>query len=276
MSLFRLLALTITALVVIVGLGLAASYWIFIRRIAADVERLVAAAQPSATIITDAMLAPLPPAAQRYFRYAGIVGRPIPKLVRLRQEGRIRSGAGSGWMTFEADEIYSTSPPAFVWRTWLPARATPVALGRDEYLDGQGSILIKMASLVPLADEHGGELAEAGLMRYLNETMWFPAALLGPEVVIAPIDDGSFRATLTDFGATADAMFFVDPEGRLTNFRARRFNTGTGTTETWETPVMAYGQFNGLNLPSAGAAVWKLATGDFTYIELGVTDIAYE
>jgi hypothetical protein len=32
----------------------------------------------------------------------------------------------------------------------------------------------------------------------------------------------------------------------------------------------------GLELPVAGAADWKLATGDFRYIELEITAIRYE
>lgn len=129
---------------------------------------------------------------------------------------------------------------------------------------------------MPLADEHGSELAAAGLMRYLNETMWFPAALLGPNVTIAPVDDGSFQVSLTDRGETAKAVLFVDAEGRLTNFRASRYSAATRRLETWETPVGGYREIDGLNLPTTGFAVWKLASGDLDYIELEVTGIDHQ
>jgi hypothetical protein len=33
---------------------------------------------------------------------------------------------------------------------------------------------------------------------------------------------------------------------------------------------------NGLRLPTAGSAVWKLAGGDLDYIELEITGLSYE
>jgi len=273
---FRIAAWLITAVVVLGVVAGATSYWLFAREIAGDLTRLTTAAQAPAKVVTEAMLAPLPAPARRYFRFAGVVGEPIPRIVRLTQKGRIRGSVKDNWMAFEADETYSTSPPGLVWRAWFPAKAMPVALGRDEYLEGKGSILMKILATVPLADERGSELAAAGLMRYLNETMWFPAALLGANVTIAPIDDGSFQVSLTDRGETAKAVLFVDVEGRLTNFRAQRYSAATRRLETWETPVSGYRKIDGLNLPTTGFAVWKLASGDLDYIELEVTGIDHE
>lgn len=276
MGLLRLVATLITVLVATGTVALVITYWLFARDIGEDLARLLAQARPSGVVITEGMLAPLPAPAQRYLRYAGVLGTAIPRTIRLTQSGRIRSSAAANWMNFEADETYSTNPPAFIWRTWLPARLMPMAFGRDEYLEGKGSILIKLLGLVPVADENGTELAAAGLMRYLNETMWFPAALLGPNVRIAPVDANSFRAVLADRGLSAEALFLVDAEGRLVNFRAQRFNTASRSIETWETPVDNYETVAGLKLPTAGTAVWKLGTGDLAYIELRVTGIVHD
>lgn len=264
------------AIIVAGGLGVVAVAYIRLSGdMGAEVARLVAAATGPGPVVTETMLAPLPEPARRYFRYAGVVGQPIPRLVELRQKGRIRGSLAENWMALEADETYSTNPPAFVWRASFPSRALPVVLGRDKYLDGEGSIEMKMLGLMTVADEHGPELRAAGLMRYLNETMWFPAALLGGNVTISAIDDASFRVVLSDRGMTAEATYFVDAEGRLTNFRAQRYNTATRSIETWETPVEAYQRIGGLNLPTRGAAVWKLADGDFSYIELDISEVRY-
>lgn len=276
MTLLRLGAFAITAIVLVTTLGIGVSYGLFVHSISSDLDMLTRAATNPGVSVTEAMLADLPPPAQRYFRFAGVPGQPIPRIVRITQKGRIRSSAADNWMNFEADETYSTNPPAFVWRAYFPAMATPIALGRDEYLEGKGSIVMKLLAVLPLADEHGGELAAAGLMRYLNESMWFPAALLGANVRITPVDDSSFRATLSDGGLSAEAIYIVDEEGRLVNFRARRYDTGTRAMGTWETPVAGYRSINGLNLPSTGSAVWKRDGGDLDYIELEVTGITYE
>ncbi len=113
-------------------------------------------------------------------------------------------------------------------------------------------------------------------VRYLNEMTWFPAAFLGENVTIEPVDESCFRVTIADRGMTATALMFVDEDGRLTNFRAQRFHTGRRTMETWETPMAKHGAFEGVNLPTAGAAVWKLKNGDFPYIELEVIDVKYD
>jgi hypothetical protein len=269
------LGIGVVALVAIVVV--AASYVWFTGEISREVDRLRATAlPPSPALVTEAAVAALPEPAQRYLHHAGVVGQPIPRLVTLRQKGRLRASTADNWMPFEADETYSLNPPAFVWRASFQVPMAPVVLGRDEYHECSGSIRMKMLALLPIADEHGPEMGPAGLMRFLNEMMWFPAGLLGSNVVISPDGDNSFTATLTDHGLTAVATFFVDADGQLVNFRARRFSSATRALETWETPVGRYGELAGLRLPATGSAVWKLPSGDLDYIELEVTGVAFE
>jgi hypothetical protein len=272
----RIAALIVLALIAAGVAVVVAFYWSFTAAMNGEVARLVTEARPSGRVVTEEMLGGLPSAAQRYLRYAGVVGEPVPRLVRLTQTGRIRSGADVQWMTFEAEETYSIAPPAFVWRASFPTRATPVVLGRDIYLDGNGSILMKILGMLPLADEHGNELKAAGLMRYLNEMMWFPAAFLGDNVEIIARDEGSFTVRLTDRGLVAEATLFIDDTGRLTNFQAERYNTTTSSMQRWETPISDYAEFSGYKLPKSGAAVWRSREDDLTYIELDVTSVSYE
>lgn len=244
--------------------------------IGADVAALAADARPSDSTITSERLEALPEPVQRYLRHAGVVGQKIPRLVHLRQTGRIRSAPGARWMTFEAEQVYSLDPPAFVWRPWLPSRRLPVAVGRDEYLRGEGSIVMKALGTLPVAAADGPRLAEAGLMRYLNEMMWFPAAYLGTNVTWTPIDAQSAGIAITDRGLSAAATLHFDAVGRLTNFSAPRFNTATGRENLWETPIEAYGTLAGTRIPTAGKGVWRLPEGDFAYIELTVLDVRYD
>jgi hypothetical protein len=277
MFVLRIAATIVALFIFITTIGLAVAYWLWTQEIAGDTGRLVGnAVVDDARIISDAMLADLPGPARRYLAHAGVVGTKIPRLVTLTQTGRIRNSVEANWMGFEAEETYSTSPPGFVWRAAFPAMPMPVVLGRDEYLDGNGSIVMKMLATIPVAEEEGDELRAAGLMRYLNEMMWFPAAFLGSNVKISAIDDASFGVSIADRGMVAEAALFIDASGQLTNFRARRYNTGSRSMETWETPITAYHSFNGLLLPSAGSAVWKLDAGDLDYIELEIKSVTYQ
>jgi hypothetical protein len=276
MSTLKLVAWAIAIVGLAATICIAAAYWLLASEIGRDVTRLVAEAQRPGPVIREDMIAGLPEPAQRYLNHAGVVGTAIPRLVRLSQSGRIRSSADASWLTFVADETYSTSPPSFVWRAYFPSPFAPLVMGRDKYLGGEGSILMKMLALLPVADEHGEELRAAGLMRYLNEMMWFPAAYLGSNVKITPRDDSSFDVVIADRGMTAAATIFIDAEGKVTNFRAHRYNTGSRSVELWETPIVAYGRYDGKMLPRSGSAIWKLPAGDLTYIELEVTAVTYE
>lgn len=274
---FRVVAIVVIAVLLIAAGAIWWVYESFARSVRADIARLEAAAVAPRTRITAAMLDGLPEPARRYLLRAGVVGSAVPTIVRLRQVGRIRSSADSAWMPFEADETYSVSPPGFVWRVELPSRAVPLAVGRDEYLDGAGSILVKLGAVLPMADEHGPELTDAGLMRFLNEMTSFPAAMLLPNVRIeAAGEQDAFRLTISDRGAMATGVMVIDAEGLPVTFRALRYNTGTRSIETWETPFSGHGRFEGLELPSGGAGVWKLPAGDLDYIELTMTTLEYE
>lgn len=253
------------------------AHWRWSRAIDADIARLLAAAAEDGDVVTVERGGTLPAPVQRYVAYSGVIGRPIPRTVRLSQRGRIRSAPEAAWMQLAADEVYSTHPPAFVWKASFPGRNLPVVFGRDKYLDGEGSILMKALGLYRVADEGGGSaMNDASLMRYLNEMVWFPAAFAGRNVTWREIDANAAEVTLVDRGRRATATMFFDAEGRPVNFRALRYNTATRRNEIWETPFTRYGNFGGVNVPAAGSAVWKLAGGGFTYIELEILGIEYD
>jgi hypothetical protein len=125
-------------------------------------------------------------------------------------------------------------------------------------------------------DARGADVDQGSLMRYLNEIMWFPTAFLGDNITWEAIDDDSARVTLTDRGESVSAVLTFDEEGRLANFVGERYYHA-GTPEsvllTWSTPITSYGEFEGLRLPAGGHGVWHLDSGEFTYIELEITDI---
>jgi hypothetical protein len=271
--------IVVLALAAIAGVGLLFAYRSFNRQIDNEIGLLLARARPHPLgVVTEAMLAELPAPVRRYLRASGVVGKPVPTVVRLRQTGRIRQDAKSAWMNIEAVEYYSTNPPAFLWKARVPVLGVPVVLGRDRYGDGIGSILMKAASLVTVADAKGPEVSQGALMRYLNEMSWFPAAFLGDNMRWKAIDNSSAEVTLTDSGLTATATLHFDGEGRLSNFVAKRYRVVDHefSFETWSTPMTAYGAFAGITVPVSGKGIWNLADGDLEYIDLTVTELEYD
>ena len=223
------------------------------------------------------MLADLPEPVRRYLRYTGVVGRPFPGTIRLRQKGRMRPGPGQPWLPVDAEEHYSVQPPGFVWAGTARVGPLAVARARDMYAEGKGRMLVKVASLWPVVDASGEQMDQAAMMRYLSEMIWFPAAFLAANISFEPVDGSSARVALTDHGRTVTGTMFFDQQGRLTDFVARRYRTaGASDPETWSTPVTGYGEFEGLRLPARGTAIYKLPGGDLEYIDVTITDLHYD
>ena len=243
-----------------------------------DVQALHARASPGpAGVVTEGMLTDLPDPVCRYLRYTGVVGRPFPGTIRLRQKGRMRPGPGQPWMPLDAEEHYSVQPPGFVWAGTAHLGPLPVVRARDMYAGGNGRMLVKVASLWPVVDASGDEMDQSGMVRYLSEMIWFPAAFLADSISFEPVDDSSARVTLTDHGRTATGTLSFDKQGRVTDFLATRYRTPDASApDTWSTPFTGYGEFEGLRLPTGGKAVFKLPDGDLEYFDGTVTDLHYD
>jgi hypothetical protein len=251
----------------------------FSRLIQTDVQALLRQASTGdARTVTEEMLTGLPAPVRRYLTWTGIIGKPLIHTVYLRQHGTIRLGKGQLWLPLDAEEYYAVQPPGFVWDARLRLGPLPVGRARDMYQRGRGNMLIKAASLITVANASGEAMDQGSMLRYLNEMMWFPTALLGDNVSFQAVDDTSARVALTDHGRTATATLRFDEEGRLTEFVAKRSAMAAGGSQlaTWSVPITEYGEVEGLRLPVRVKAVWKLADGDLDYIDVRITQLQYE
>jgi Family of unknown function (DUF6544) len=250
----------------------------FARLVRRDVQALHARAAPGrAGVVTEQMLADLPEPVRRYLRYTGVVGKPFPATIRLRQKGRMRPGPGQRWIPLDAEEHYSVQPPGFAWAGTLRVGPLPVARARDMYAEGAGRMLVKVASLWPVVDASGAQMVQGEMTRYLSEMIWFPAAFLAGNITFQAIDDSSAQVTLADHGRTATGTLVFDNEGRLTDFVAQRYRTPDASSpDTWSTPITGYGEFEGLRLPTRGKALYKLPDGDLEYINVTLTELHYD
>jgi hypothetical protein len=219
----------------------------------------------------------LPEPLQRYFKYSGVIGtRPI-KTVSLKQKGYFRMKEGQKMMPMIAEQYYTTSPPSFIWY----GKITPLPLfsvkARDRLMDGKGSMLIKLLGLFKVGEASGAEMDQAALTRYLSEAIWFPTALLNEYVRWEPVDVNSARATIEYAGIQSSGVFHFDNEGKLKTFMTERYQSEEDkfTLKPWSTPIQAYKEMNGLNLPYKGDAVWHIDNREFTYIEVEITELKY-
>lgn len=75
----------------------------------------------------------------------------------------------------------------------------------------------------------------------------------------------------------AGVGFLWRPPGRALSLVARRYRETQGEyiLNSWSTPMTEYGTFGSLRLPIAGVGVWQLPQGDLSYLELHISEIAY-
>lgn len=280
-ALFKSLLATLIALVLAAAVLLGIGQWRYGQRIAGEVAAFLTR-QPTdpplpTVIVTEAMLRDVPPPIRRYLAHAGVVGRPIPHTVQVRQAGRFRTAATQPWLAITADEVYTVDRPGFLWDATFYLAGVPFMRIRDQYSDGEGNIRMTVGSLLPALDKRSAGLNQGALVRYFNEmATWFPAALLKDNVTYRAIDDGSAEVLFTDHDQTVSATLYVDAEGRLTNFVADRYQDAVDRNEQWATPLTEYGWRAGLRLPVRGKGVWLMPEGDFEYIDLEATTIEYD
>jgi len=250
----------------------------FEREIAGEIDDLFTArAANPPSVVTEADLAGLPEPVQRWLRASGVIGKERPSIVRLKYEGDFRLSEDKSWMPYQSETYYTTDPPAFLWRVKMEMFPLVSIVGRDRYCDGDGGIRMRLLGFIPVADKAGGALNQGSLLRYLGETVWFPAAVLSPHITWEPIDAHAARATMTYRGVSGSLTFFFDADGRVVRQEAAdRYNDARGGPERWSIPITAWGQFGNVRVPTEGEGVWNYDTGDFTYIRWRVTDVEYD
>jgi hypothetical protein len=231
-----------------------------------------------AEIITEADIAPLPEPVRRYMHASQIIGKARVQAVRLKQKGFMRMNQDQKWMPLAAEEYYTIDPPAFIWYGRVRIMPLIAFEAVDRYSDGCGKMMAKLLSLIKVVDAAGPEMDQGAMMRYLNEMMWFPTALLSERVHWEAVDDSSARATFSNGGKSVSAEFYFDEDGKLINFVADRYRSigEEWQLDKWSTPLYSYADLNGLLLPVTGEAYWHLDAGDFSYIKVEIVDVEYD
>lgn len=220
----------------------------------------------------------LPAIVQQWLRKSGAVGKPRITTVRLKQTGKMKMKPVSAWFDFTATQYFNTTKTAFVWDTRVSMPAGTYLIGRDKFEDGKGAMQIKLLSLVNMVNEADNTSLNNGTaQRYLAEMCWFPSAALEPYIRWQAIDSLQAKATLLVKNVQVEGVFSFTPEGDFARFETKRyFGSGENAVErTWVIEPLGQKQFSGITIPHRNKVTWKLPEGDFTWLELEITDIEY-
>ena len=243
-----------------------------------DVQHLLTAQidQP-VTVVRQQSLSNLPPIVQKWLVKSNVVGKELIHSVHLKQKGTMRSKQDGHWMTMSAEQFITADTPGFVWSAVIDAGYLITLNGRDKYMNGKGNMLIKGLGLVPIGNSSGNEIDQGAMMRYLAEIIWLPSAALNKYIQWEHINETTARATMTYANETVGGLFFFDPDGDIIGFEGKRFGNFEGhfSLETWSIRIIGYREFDGFRIGNKCEVTWKLKNGNFTWLQLEVTDIRY-
>ncbi|MHA7130646.1 DUF6920 family protein [Algoriphagus namhaensis] len=220
----------------------------------------------------------LPPAIQNWLRNSGALEMPPIQIVRLRQELQLKmKPEQENWLEGKAEQYFRTDPPGFVWTIDTQMNPLLPLKGRDKFDKGKGEMLIKLFSFLPVADAKGNEkVNQATLQRYLAEIVWFPSAALSPYITWEPLANNSARATMSYGGTTGAGEFHFDEEGRFQKFIAMRYQDADDEFPSeWTVKATQTSAWNGISIPVACEASWKLQDQTWTWLRLKITEIEY-
>ena len=223
-----------------------------------------------AGVVAQSDLAGLPPAAQRYLRFMGVVGRPRDWSFRVRLAGRFRLRPGGGWMPTQAWQYNSAVQVARVFVIQVRVAHVLSMVASDTYLRGRGRMLGKLLGLVTVADGKGDEFDVGELLTWLNDAVLMaPSMLLTPAVSWAQVDNDSFDVSLTDAGHTVTARVFLDARGAPVDFAADRYASLPGglLLARWCTPIQSWDMVGGRPFPGPASVIYDLPDGPFRYLE---------
>lgn len=230
-------------------------------------------------VLSREMIVNLPPVVKHWLVRSNVINREIIRTSFVQQKGEMRTAPDGRWMPFTAEQWVRTEKPGFFWLADVEAAPGVHLAGRDKYEDGKGHMLIKLLSLIPIADARGNTIDQGSLVRYLAEIIWCPSAAVSELVQWEPIDATRAKAVMTYGGITATGIFTFDAQGDVVSFEARRYydRKGGATLEDWFISIdtSSYREFEGVRVAARSTVTWKVKDGDFTWFRLEVTDMKY-
>lgn len=273
---FGTIANVILLFLVLVGFG----QWSFNQMVRFERMALLAGQGTVAADIQEGRIPTLPPLVQRWLNYAGVNDRSRIQRVHIRQEGEMRTSTTGKWMKLEAEQWFTTRPPAFIWTVRVCPNSLIHLRGRDSLVQSRGKMLIKLYSLIPVVRAAGPKIDQGALVRYLSEIIWFPTAALRDYIRWEAMGEGRVRATIRSGEVTASGIFNINPRGQVVRFEAQRYyhRREGATLETWVADIdpESYRVFGGYTIPTRASLTWELKSGDFTWLNLRISQVDYD
>ncbi|HMG08241.1 MAG TPA: DUF6544 family protein, partial [Mucilaginibacter sp.] len=228
-------------------------------RFGKTVKHLFAIAKPiSGKKFSYTQLTGLPAPVQRYFKYVLKDGQPYISYVSLLHEGQFKTGLDKGWTDIKGEQYFTIEKPGFIWKG-----TTNLFTARDMYIADKGRLIVSLLSLYNVVDGQGDSFNQGELLRWLAENVWFPTNLLPSDNLNwVAIDENTAKLTFSYNGMSLFYIVTFNSSGEITQMETKRY-MDKNKLETWIGKLKNYKEINGVAVPTAIEAIWRLEKGDF-------------
>ncbi|MCK5344750.1 MAG: hypothetical protein KAR20_15155, partial [Candidatus Heimdallarchaeota archaeon] len=220
----------------------------------------------------------LPYPVANWLNLSGIIGKEKIHTVWLSQNIRMKMKPGQKeWNEAVAEQYFSVENPAFIWKVQMNMAPLIKITGRDKFVDGKGEMLIKLFSSLNIANEKGEKMDEGALQRFLAEIVWFPSAALSQYITWEAIDSLSAKAIMNYKGTTGSGTLYFNELGDFVKFSTIRYkdNEADAQRYEWLVTVKEHSMMSGIKIPTKIEVTWMLENGNWTWLDLEITDIRY-
>ncbi|EZH74291.1 hypothetical protein ATO12_15610 [Aquimarina atlantica] len=229
-------------------------------------------------IILKDDISDLPEIVQKWLIHSGVIGKPKTTNLCLTQELQLKlKPEQTKWNKGTAEQYFTIQPPAFNWNINTKMNSILGVTGRDKFVDGKGEIVIKLLSIIAVADEKNNEkIDQAALQRYLAEIVWFPSASLSPYIEWESLDSNAAKATMQYKGTKGSGVFYFDENGQFKKFVAFRYKEANDVKpKKWTVTATKTEERNGIKIPVECEVSWHLDTKQWTWLKLKIKYIEY-
>ena len=275
-------AAVIIILIIFAFTAAAVGKWQFKRQIEKELNNLEAANQENLTgaVIKADDLNNLPEPVKLWLTKIGAVEKNRISAVRLSQKGLMKlEPEQKDWYKPQAAQYTTVSKPGFLWQVDLAVLPVINTKGRDLFYLGNASMLIKIASLLPVVEQGSNDkINESALHRFLLELPWYPTAALNDYLDWEEIDSTTARATINYQGVEASVIFKFDREGNLISTEAMRYKESDESAERLRCTgeLKEYKEVDGIMVPMEIDVSWHLESGRFTWFKVEVEELNFE
>lgn len=195
--------------------------WQFHRQSQADLKEMNLSAPSDPQPITGDMLTSLPVPVHNWLYHVGMVNRDTINRVHFRQKGKMKLRPDQAkWSEAEAEQYVRTDTPSFLWTVNMKFFPLIRVAGKDVFMNGKGSMVMKLGSLIRVAHVTNNEkVDQSALQRYLMELPLYPSMALSPYIQWESIDEHTAKATMSYNGTVGSATFYFTESGEMKRSR---------------------------------------------------------